>query len=219
MLLCEVAALLRYEARVLLAVAVLGLVAVQSAQADSATWNGADGGNVLWSDVDNWVGPPAAVPGTGDTATFDNIGFGYASIDTTGGVAINSIVFDNAGAPAYVIGNQGAIQLDNGGNITMNAGVAANQTINAAINVTSTGCTLSNASTTNLLTFSSDITFANLGMVLNKTGAGEVVLNGTNWLNPNIDTNAVGKITVMGGGKLTISAGTTYAIQTVHART
>ena len=119
----------------LLVAAMLGLALATPAQADSATWNGTT--DALWATTTNWAGPPAAVPGTGNTATFDNAGNANTTLDLGTGVTINTILFDTAGAAAYIIGS-GAVgsqtlTLDNGGAITINSTVANNQTINAAV--------------------------------------------------------------------------------------
>ena len=190
------------------------LFAAVTSPASEVVWSGASALDTLWSSTYNWNG--TAVPLTGDTAVFNNTGtVGATLIDTTGGLSIAGIRFDSAGTPAYVVGSGGAIQLGNGGLITMNGSVAADQTINAAINENA-GCTFNNDSITHKLVINGNITFANLGNVLNKTGAGEVVLTGTNWLNPNVASNAHGKLTVTGGGTLTISGGTTRAVQTAN---
>jgi len=154
------------------------------------------------------------VPSIGDTAKVD-ANVANLAIDTTGGVASNSILFDT-GAAAYTIGNQGAIQLDPAGQITMNATVAANQVVNAAVNVASGSFIISNSSTTNSLTMGGNITGASNSMELQKTGAGEVILTGTNQISPNADTALIGKVSVMVSGKLTISAGKTWAGQNIN---
>ena len=57
-------------------------------EADSLTWDGTTDGQ--WSDLTNWVGG-AAVPGTGNTATFNNAGGAVDIIDLGGGVTISII--------------------------------------------------------------------------------------------------------------------------------
>lgn len=185
------------------------------AEGASATWSGSAG--TVWADVNNWVGPPASAPGTGDTATFDGAGAAQPLIDTSGGIAIRSIVFDTASAPAYTIGAQGALQVDPGGDITLTAAVAQNQSVNAAINVSSTGATLSNAGTASALVVNGAITFAVHNMTLSKTGAGELRLTGVNWLNPN-SPGSFGRLTVTGGGKIVVS-GQTYVTQSSGNKT
>jgi hypothetical protein len=95
------------------------------AHADDATWNGTI--DATWANLGNWGGPttPAAVPGTGNTATFDNAGGAVDTIDLTGGVTINTILFDTFNAAAYTIGsgavNSQPLTLDNGGAVTAGA--------------------------------------------------------------------------------------------------
>ena len=66
-----------------LVVATATLIAAHAAHATSATWNG--NGNALWANTGNWNGPPAAVPGSGETATFNNAGNGNTVIDLGAG--------------------------------------------------------------------------------------------------------------------------------------
>src|SRR5947207_1789321 len=76
------------------AVALAGLLGGTDARADSATWNGGtpavDG---TWANIANWTTGIATVPGTGDTATFNNAGGGFTTIDLGGGITINTILF------------------------------------------------------------------------------------------------------------------------------
>lgn len=182
------------------------------AQSASATWNGSV--DSLWSNVNNWDGPPASVPSAGDMATFNGTGAARASIDTTGGIAIKSIIFEGTAAP-YTIGAQGAIQLDPGGNITLNPGLAQDQAVSAAINIASGSSTHSNSAPA-VLSIYGNITGAAQNMFLNKAGSGEMVLAGNNWISQNADYGYSGKVTVMDGGTLTIAAGTTYICQIVN---
>src|ERR1035437_1428886 len=81
-----------------LAVAGLGM---RSAQASSATWNGAT--NTIWATGTDWSADP--VPANGDTATFNGAGNGNATISLGSGVMINNILFDTSSAAAYTIGS------------------------------------------------------------------------------------------------------------------
>ena len=121
------------------ALAVLGLVAVQPARASPAIWNGTT--NALWATGTNWSTTP--VPGTGDTATFNNAGGAVDTIDLGTGVTINTILFDTSSAAAYTIGsvNTQTLTLNNGGAITVNSGVTATQTIGADIVLGTDGST------------------------------------------------------------------------------
>ncbi len=128
-------------------------------EADSLTWDGTTDGQ--WSDLTNWVGG-AAVPGTGNTATFNNAGGAVDIIDLGGGVTISIIAFDTASAAAYTIGagavNSQALTLDNGSSITMSSSVAADQLINAAVTLGGGDNTFVNDSLTNSLTIAGTIT-------------------------------------------------------------
>lgn len=78
----------------------LSLFLSPAAQAASATWNGNT--DATWADTTgNWSNTPGVVPGTTDTATFDNAGGAVDIIDLGGGVTINTILFDLASAAAY----------------------------------------------------------------------------------------------------------------------
>ena len=161
------------------------LLAPSSAYATSDTWDGQTSG--AWATPTNWLTDPAVVPGTGDTATFNNAGNGNTLIDLGGGVTINSIVFD-AGAASYTIGSASgqSLSLDSGGSIIMNAGVTADQTIGVAgttLNLSSAAAasaTLTNNSA-NLLTIGANIVANNASGngVLNVDGSGNTLITGT----------------------------------------
>ncbi|MCX6856197.1 MAG: autotransporter-associated beta strand repeat-containing protein, partial [Verrucomicrobia bacterium] len=146
----------------------------QPLQAASAIWNGSTDGN--WATVTNWSATP--VPGTGDTATFNNAGGGFTTIDLGAGVTLNSLLFDTALASAYTIGSAPGqvLTLNAAGNITMNDTVAANQTVAANLALGATA-TFNNASTTNSLLLNGVISGAT---AISKTGAGILELNGNN---------------------------------------
>jgi len=170
--------------------------------ATTATWSGTS--SVSWSDSANWNSGAGPAPLSGDTATFNNIGVGHAAIDTTGGVAINSILFDNAGAPAYTLGGE-TITLDSGGNITMNASVVNNQMINAAVNLGGP-LTLTNNSSSGTLMIAGNMT--NTNTTLTVSGSGDVTLKGNISLNTSQTTDG-GAITIQGGGTLELAGGLT----------
>jgi autotransporter-associated beta strand protein len=113
-----------------LAFSFLSLVTHVAAQSD--TWSGST--SAIWTDSGNWVSGNS--PGTGHTATFLDGGNGNTTIDLSTGVAIGVIQF-NAGAASYTIGAGGVsaqtLTFDDGGDINLATGVAANQTVAASI--------------------------------------------------------------------------------------
>jgi autotransporter-associated beta strand protein len=157
------------------------------AWAASATWNGTADAN--WSTLGNWAGPPLSVPGTGDTATFNNAGDANTVINLGVGVTIKTILFDTASAAAYTIGSGGVgsqtLTLNDTGAVTMNAGVVSNQLFDANMVLgTATGSTytFTNNSLTNTLTFAGSIQGGAGGAAGAKTltvaGAGNSAING-----------------------------------------
>ena len=108
----------------------LSLVTHVAAQSD--TWSGNT--SAIWTDSGNWVS--GNQPGTGHTATFLDGGNGNTTIDLSTGVTIGVIQFNN-GAASYTIGAGGVsnqtLTFDDGGDINLAAGVAANQTVAASI--------------------------------------------------------------------------------------
>jgi hypothetical protein len=155
--------------RWLAVILLVGGVALWSnpARAANATWNGTT--NAAWVTGTNWSTTP--VPGTGDTATFDNAGNGNTVINLGGGVTVNTVLFDDSLATlaAYTIGSgtvgSQTLTLDNLGAVTVNNNVLFTpQLFNAAIAL-SGGATFTNSG-------SSPLTFA--GGV---GGTGNLVLN------------------------------------------
>ncbi len=153
----------------LLQLGAMTFTATHSLHAVSNSWSGATSG--VWSTQTNWGDGSSAVPGSADTATFDGLGNGNVSIDTTGGVAIKSIIFDD-GAATYTINNQGALAVDAGGDITMKAGVINGQFVGP--DISNLGLlTLSNSATAVPLTLGGTLT----AQSLNVDGAGEFLVN------------------------------------------
>ncbi len=113
----------------------LSLASSQLVHADSATWNGTSDGT--WANVSNWSSNPNPVPGTGNTATFNNAGGLVDVIDLGAGVTISSIIFDTVDVAAYTLGSGGigtqSLTLEDGGSINLNNGVNANHTFNSNI--------------------------------------------------------------------------------------
>jgi autotransporter-associated beta strand protein len=172
----------------LLLLACFSLWSVQSGHAASAIWNGTTDGT--WATSSNWSTSP--VPGTGDTATFNNLGSGFTTLNLGAGVTLNTLLFDTASAAAYTIGsgavNSQTLTLNDSGAITMNSTVAANQLFNSALvlgtDATAQTYTLTNSSTTNSLTFAGTITGGSTGTAgakalnISAAAGGNVILGG-----------------------------------------
>lgn len=169
----------------------LALAAAHHASADDATWNGTT--DDAWATLTNWSSDPNPVPSTGNIATFDNAGNGITEIDLGAGVTINSIVFDTVDVAAYTIGSGGdgaqELTLDDGGSITANSTINANQIFNAKLVLGTDGSAQSYAITnndlSNTLTFAGGITGGSGGTagtkILNvntSNQTGVVILNG-----------------------------------------
>ncbi len=145
----------------------LCLASTHLLRADSATWNGsALDALSLWSDVNNWDGPPVTVPGSGNIATFNSAGSANDVIDLGAGVTINSIVFDTVDVAAYTIGSGGigaqSLTLENSGSIVANSGINANQIFNANLTLGTDGSAqsyaLTNSDNSSLILFEGTIT-------------------------------------------------------------
>jgi autotransporter-associated beta strand protein len=185
------------------------------ARADNATWN-AGGGDGLWSNPINWAGPPVAVPGTGNIATFNSIDSSGLPVDLGfGGVTIGGIVFDTGIVTPYIIGSGGAnaqtLTFDPSGAVTVNSSVANNQRFDAAIVLgtdnNANAFTFTNNSTTNSLTFAGGISSGfNAGTkTLTVTGAGATTISGA--ITDGLGTVA---LTKSGAGTLTLSGANFY---------
>lgn len=155
-----------------LLVSALAFGPAPSAFADTQNWDGG-GNDGLWATTTNWH-LDAAVPGTGNNATFNAAaGGGGAIINLGAGITIGSIVFDLAAAAAYTIGSAAGQQItfNNGGGVVVNNGVVQTQTIAANVILAD------NATFTN--------NGANDAFLLNVTGnvtggaAGTLTLNGS----------------------------------------
>jgi autotransporter-associated beta strand protein len=189
----------------------VALAATPMAHAASDTWTGATDGT--WATTSNW-NPSVAVPGTGDTATF-NAASSNTTINLGSGVTLGTLLFDTSSAAAYTIGSGtvGSQTLTLGtlaGGVQMNSTVAANQLINANLALSTTGTYtvgLTNNSTTNTLTVAGGISASTSGAkTLTVTGAGNTSISG------NI-TNGTGTValTKTGAGSLTLSGANTYS--------
>jgi len=198
-----------------LAAAIVVSFVAPTASAASAAWTGTT--DALWATTTNWTASP--VPGTGDTATFNDAGNGNTTIDLGGGVTVSTVLFDTASAAAYTIGS-GAVgsqtlTLNNAGAVTMNSTVANNQLFNSALTLgtdaTAQNYTFTNNSTTNSLTFAGNITGGTGGTAgaktLNITGSGNTNISGA-IANGGATTLTLAKA---GTGTLTLSGTSTYS--------
>lgn len=187
----------------------LALAATPMARAASDTWTGAT--DVLWSNTANW-NPSVAVPGTGDTATF-NAASSNTTIDLGAGVTLGTLLFDTSSAATYTIGSGavGSQTLTLGtlaGGVQMNSTVAQNQLINTNLALSTTGTYtvgLTNNSTTNTLTVAGGISASTAGAkTLTVSGSGNTTISGA----ITSGTGTVG-LSKSGSGTLTLSnAGT-----------
>lgn len=214
-----------------IAFGVLAIPSPRLAQATSATWNGTTDGN--WATPTNWSATP--VPGTGNTATFNNAGNGQTTLSLGAGVTIGTILFDTANAAPYTIGSAGSqtLTIDNGGAVTMNASVAASELFNSAVvlgtSMAAATYTFTNESTTNSLTFAGNISrngttntktltvsgagnstvsgiISGSALALTKTGPGRLTLTNANTFTGAIKVNQ-GILRIENGGALGTTAG------------
>ena len=191
-----------------------------SAHAASGTWIGTS--SFLWGGPSNWSS--ASVPGSGDTATFNNAGNGNTSISLLGlgPITIGSIVFDTASAASYDIGSGDTLTLNASGTITMNASVALPQNIGASLK-------LGTASGAEAFTFTNNSTvadavlfFADTGTIssgansgvktVTVTGAGITEIHGS-------ITNGAGSVALAktGTGTLNLVLGSILSFNTLNA--
>jgi autotransporter-associated beta strand protein len=185
------------------------------ASATSDTWAGTT--DTTWATSTNWLG--SNVPGTADTATFNDAGNGNTTINLGSGVTLGTLLFDTSSAAAYTIGSGGAgsqtLTLSTaGGGITMNSTVANNELINAnlALAVTSTAATpstyytVTNNSTTNTLTLAGGISASTTGnKILAVNGSGNTAISGAISAGSgavNLVKTGTGTLTLSGGGAI-----------------
>ncbi len=180
--------------------------------ASNLTWNGTS--NSQWSTASNWSG--SAVPGTADTAAFNNAGNGHLTI-TTGSATVAAILFDTSAATYNLTG--GTITLSPNGAVGVNSTVAANQTISSAI-VLGTAATATYGFNDNSDTTNHTLT---LGAISGGVGgtAGVITVGLGGPANINV-TGAIGNggavslgIIKAGAGALTLSAANTYTGSTL----
>jgi autotransporter-associated beta strand protein len=186
------------------------LTSLSVSRAASGTWQGTV--DDTWAGV-NWSSSP--VPGTGDTATFNNTGNGFTTIDLGAGVTIGNLLFDTAGASPYTIGlgavGSQTLTLNDGGSVTMSPTVVSNQTLNASLilgTATAASYALTNNSATNILNLAGNIQGGTGGTAAAKT----LVLDGTVTISgivANGGASALG-LQKVGGGTLTLTASNTF---------
>jgi len=198
--------------KILSVIAILSLVfsvpVNPEALAADAAWTGASGGgNANWSDVDNWSTGP--VPGTGNTATFDEAagaGGSTISLGVAPGVTIGNIVFDNTSGNLdwYTIGSGGVnhetLTLDAGGAITMNGNVGSDQSFQSSIALSGDGSFV-NDSGANQLNFNGSV----------NNNAHLLTVNSTAYVNISGVMSGAGGLTKLGTGYLSLSGTNTYA--------
>src|ERR1700704_630411 len=225
--------ILRWTAKFLFVAFSLLFGGASSLIATSATWNGTT--STAWTLSTNWSGNPLVVPGSGDTATFNNAGNGNTTLNLGLGVTINTVLFDTSSAASYTIGS-GAVgsqtlTLNDAGAITVNSTVTNNQTINANVvlglnRVVSTYSFTNNSTTSGqLLTVAGNVSLATAnggGQAGIKTlalgGSGNGLISGnlsqaaTNSLGGAITKSGTGTWTLTGSSDFsqatTVSAGT-----------
>lgn len=214
------------------------MLCAERVDAASATWNGTTDG--VWATTTNWSATP--VPGTTDTATFDNAGNSNTTISLGTGVTIRNITFTSNAAAAYTIGS-GAVgsqtlNFEAAGTISVASTVTNPQTFNSAISLPTIAggtYTISNNSASNL-TFAGTIASGTGGTAAAKTlavnGTGNVFFNSINRggaTSLTLNKTAAGTITLGGsadngslavttnGGLVILNKASTSAIHAINA--
>lgn len=176
-----------------------------SATAANATWSGTT--DATWAGTGNWSATP--VPGTGDTATFNNGGNANTTINLGGGVTVSNLLFDTTSAAPYTIGS-GAVGSQtltlgqaNGG-IALSSTVTSNQTLNANLALAATGSYyLINNSATNVLMLVGTNSTTSAGIkVMTVDGTGATTISG-----PTVSGTGTMNLVKTNSGTLTLSGG------------
>ncbi len=203
--------------KIFFAIIIFAMVCSLSATAfaASSSWIGG-GGDDAWATAGNWNPGPA--PATGETATFDAASLGGTTIDLAG-QTVNIVQFNNAATDAYTIGAGGAgvdaLNLNNGGAITMTIANTKNQLFNTKLVLGTNGTTqiftFTNNSVGNTLTVAGSITgSAGVGVkTLAVTGTDDVLL--TTGVIGNGGGGGTVAVTKGGAGALTLSGNNTYS--------
>ncbi|MCW1925564.1 autotransporter-associated beta strand repeat-containing protein [Luteolibacter arcticus] len=197
------------------AAAIMALAATPGAYAVSATWNGTT--DATWATAGNWSASPVPGTATGEIATFANAGGADDVINLGGGVSIRTLAFDNAAAAAYTIGTGAAgsqnLTLEGTGAITMSATVAANQLVNANVNLGTAAGAEAFTITNSKAAASNSLTIAG-GISTTQTGAKSLTVNGTGVINiSGAIANGSGTIALAkaGANVLTLSGANSYS--------
>ncbi len=175
-----------------LAILLTGGIGIQAGAA--VVWDGSTNGD--WSVADNWT--PSGAPDATSDVEFSNLGAAQPITTQNGNLTVKGITFTGT-APSYSIGgdNTTLLTLSTGG-ITLASG-AANQSITKKVvisNLSTQSLTVTDAGQTLIF----DNNFGGAAIV-NKAGAGTVVLNNTlggSGYNTTLDVDA-GTIDLMGG--------------------
>jgi fibronectin-binding autotransporter adhesin len=183
------------------------------------SWAGSTDGN--WAD-ENWLlggTLTPAVPGSGDTAIFNNAGNGNTAISLGSGVTVQNILFDTNNVAAYTIGTGAvgsqSLVLNDAGSILVTYPVTQSETIDAALTLGTDGSAQTylfgdNSSSANL-TFAGNITGGTGGTagaeLLDVVGTGNTAISG---VVSNGGAISVG-IVKSGAGTLTLSGANTYS--------
>jgi autotransporter-associated beta strand protein len=193
----------------------VGLVAPAGAIAATDTWNGTTDSS--WSLASNW--DTGILPGTADTALFNNAGSGNTTINISN-VSVGNITFDTSSAAAYTFGTgigSGTIVLGDNGVITSNSTVHTNQVFDSNMVLGSDATSQSYWLTCNsgfAMFFAGTISGGTGGTAGTKTlgigGTGAVELTGSV-----VDGGSAVGISKMGSGTLWMTGVSNYSGDTV----
>jgi autotransporter-associated beta strand protein len=107
--------------------AIIILAITAPAYADSASWTGST--SSVWTDVNNWSGPPAVVPSVaGDVATFNGTGNGNIAITAVPNMATSQIVFEGSAA-AYTFTTTNTWSMPGDGGVSVSNPVTTDQNL------------------------------------------------------------------------------------------